>query len=124
MPIHEFPNGLLADGFHFPFDLRPTRRSPERPGLHLGKDEEAVAWLRRSIETNRNFSPAYLNLAAGLAHLGRSQEARAAVQAGLDIEPSFTIARCRASAPSDNALFLAQFERVLDGMRTAGVPEG
>ena len=91
--------------------------------LHFGQDEEAAAWLRRSIETNRNFSPAHLNLAAALAHLGRPKEAQAAVQAGLDLEPSFTIARCRASLPSDNARFLAQFERVFDGMRKAGVPE-
>ena len=75
--------------------------------LHLGQYEEAVAWLQRSIETNRNFSPAHLNIAAGLAHLGRLKEARAAVQAGLDLEPSFTIARCRASLPSDNELYLA-----------------
>jgi tetratricopeptide (TPR) repeat protein len=91
--------------------------------LHLGQDEEAVTWLQRSIDTNRNFSPSHLNLAAGLAHLGRLTEARAAVQVGLDIEPSFTIARCRASLPSDNVLYLAQFERILDGMRKAGVPE-
>jgi tetratricopeptide (TPR) repeat protein len=92
--------------------------------LHLGLDEEAVAWLQRSIDTNRNFSPSHLNLAAGWAHLGRLKEARAAVQAGLDLEPSFTIARCRASLPTDNALYLAQFERIFDGMRKAGVPEG
>jgi tetratricopeptide (TPR) repeat protein len=91
--------------------------------LHLGQYEEAVAWLQRSIETNRNFSPTHLNIAAGLAHLGRLKEARAAVQAGLDLEPSFTIARCRASLPSDNWLYLAQFERIFDGMRKAGVPE-
>jgi TolB-like protein/class 3 adenylate cyclase len=92
--------------------------------LHLGLDEEAVVWLQRSIDTNRNFSPSHLNLAAGLAHLGRLKEGRAAVRAGLDLEPSFTIARCRASLPSDNALYLAQFERIFDGMRKVGVPEG
>jgi TolB-like protein/class 3 adenylate cyclase len=91
--------------------------------LHLGLDEEAVAWLQRSVDTNRNFSPSHLNLAAGLAHLGRLKEARAAVQVGLDLEPSFTIARCRASLASDNPLYLTQFEHIFDGMRKAGVPE-
>jgi hypothetical protein len=37
-------------------------------------------------------------LAAALAHLGRRDEARAAVQAGLALLPAFTIARVRAGA--------------------------
>ena len=37
---------------------------------------------------------------------------------------SFTVTRYRAGAPSDNPTFLTQRERVLDGMRKAGVPDG
>jgi uncharacterized protein YbjQ (UPF0145 family) len=37
---------------------------------HLGSWEQAVAWLRRAIEANRN-NPAHFNLAAALAQLGR-----------------------------------------------------
>ena len=51
--------------------------------LHLGSYEQAVAWFRRAIEANRNYPPAYLNLAAALAQLGRLDEARSAVKAGL-----------------------------------------
>ena len=50
-------------------------------------------------------------------------EAQAAVQAGLALNPTFTIRRFRAGAFSDNPTFLAQRERVYDGMRKAGVPE-
>ena len=59
-----------------------------------------------------------------LAHLGRLDEARAAAQAGLALNPTFTIRRFRAGAPSDNPTYLAQRERIYDGMRKAGVPEG
>jgi tetratricopeptide (TPR) repeat protein len=38
--------------------------------LCLGDDEAAVAWLRRSIETNRNFPLPQFFLASALAHLG------------------------------------------------------
>ena len=38
----------------------------------VGSDEEAVARLRRSIETNRNYPMAHFYLAAALAHLGRT----------------------------------------------------
>jgi tetratricopeptide (TPR) repeat protein len=46
--------------------------------LHLHDDEEAVIWLRRSIESNRNWPLAHFFLAAALANLHRFNEARAA----------------------------------------------
>ena len=65
--------------------------------LQLGADAEAVAWLRRSIEANRNFPLAHFYLAAALALLGALDEARAAAKAGLALDPSFTIRRFRAA---------------------------
>ena len=92
--------------------------------LYLSSDEEAAVLLRRAIETNRNYPLAHFCLAAALAHLGRLDEARAAAQAGLALNPAFTISRHYANAPSDNPTYLAQRERFYDGMRKAGVPEG
>ena len=93
--------------------------------LHLGSWEQAVAWFRRAIEANRNYPHAYFWLAAALAQLGRLDEARSAVKAGLALNPSFTISRTRAhwTARSDDPTFLAQLGVVLEGMRKAGVPE-
>ncbi len=51
-------------------------------------------------------------------------EARTATEAGLALDPTFTIRRFRAGAASDNPIWLAQRERVYDGLRKAGVPEG
>jgi len=92
---------------------------------HLGSWEESVAWRRRGIEANRNFPAAYFSLAAALAQLGRLNEARSAVKAGLALNPAFTISRARASwtAWSDNPTYLAQLEPIFDGLRKAGVPE-
>ena len=92
--------------------------------LFLDRDEEAVAWLLRSIEANRNYSLTHFLLAASRAHLGRMSEARAATKAGLALNPTFTIRRLRAGASSDNPTYLAQRERVIDGLRKAGLPEG
>jgi class 3 adenylate cyclase/DNA-binding response OmpR family regulator/tetratricopeptide (TPR) repeat protein len=91
--------------------------------LYLGKDDEAVNWLRRSIEINRNLADSHFLLAAALARLGRLQEARSEVQAGLGINPSFTIARFCAGAFTDYPNVVAGRERVIDGLREAGVPE-
>jgi tetratricopeptide (TPR) repeat protein len=92
--------------------------------LQLSADAEAAAWLRRGLEVNRNFSIGHLHLAAALAWLGELAQARAAGQAGLALDPSFTIRRLRVSALDDNPTFLAGRERIYEGMRLAGLPEG
>jgi tetratricopeptide (TPR) repeat protein len=92
--------------------------------LQLGSDDEAVAWERRSIDANRNMPLAHFYLAAALAHLGRLDEARAVVQGGLALDPTFTVRRWRGIKISDNPTFMAQRQRIEDGMRNAGVPEG
>jgi TolB-like protein/class 3 adenylate cyclase len=89
--------------------------------LLLHAEAEAVAWFHRSIEANRNFTLVHFHLAAALALLGQLDEARAAAQAGLALDPGFTLRR--GTAQSDNPIFLAQRERLHEGMRMAGVPE-
>jgi tetratricopeptide (TPR) repeat protein len=92
--------------------------------LHLGADAEAAAWLRRSIEANRNSTVTHFALAAALGLLGALDEARTAARAGFALNPSFTIRRVRLCAPSDNSTFLSGLERICEGLRLAGVPEG
>ncbi len=91
--------------------------------LYLGADEEAVAWFRRSIDASRNYPLNHFYGAAALAHLGRLNEARAEVKAGLALAPKFSIARFRRTAESDNPTYLAQRERILEGLRKAEIPE-
>ena len=91
--------------------------------LLLGSDEEAAILYRRSIEMNRNEPLAHFYLAAALAHVGRLAEARAALQAGLAIEPRFTIRGYQARLSSDHPTYLLQNGRVIAGLRKAGVPE-
>ena len=91
--------------------------------LTLGADEEAVSRLRRSIEINRTFPLAHFFLAAALANLGKLDEARAETSVGLTLDSTFSIQRFR-SHESDNPIFLAGKERIIEGMRKAGVPNG
>jgi tetratricopeptide (TPR) repeat protein len=94
--------------------------------VHLNLDNEALVWFRRGLDANRNYSVAHFHLAATLARRCELPQARAAVQAGLVLDPSFTIRRYRdaTSAWNDNPTFLAGRERSIEGMRLAGVPEG
>jgi tetratricopeptide (TPR) repeat protein len=76
-----------------------------------------LGWAR--IYSNRALQ------AAALAHLGRIEEALEAARAGLELDPSFSSARLRRSMTfSDNPVYLARRERLYEGLRLAGVPEG
>jgi TolB-like protein len=92
---------------------------------YLATDEAAAYWFKRAIETNRNVAAfVHIYLAAALAHLGRIEEARASVQAGLAIDPNFTLSHFHACSPTDNPTCLAQRARIAEGMRKAGLPNG
>jgi tetratricopeptide (TPR) repeat protein len=93
--------------------------------LHLGNWQQAVVWCRGAIEANRNFPHAHFALAAALAQLGRFDDARSVVKAGLALNPTFSVSRARAAwtAMSEDPTYLAQLEPILEGMCKAGVPE-
>jgi TolB-like protein/Flp pilus assembly protein TadD len=90
---------------------------------YLGEFVQALPWLRKSIGANRNWPWGFLILAACLAHLGRFDEARRQAKAGLAVLPNLTLCRFRPAAQSDNPVHLAQRERLIEGLRLAGVPE-
>ena len=89
----------------------------------LNAGTEAVAWMRRGLEANRNFSSAHFHLAAELALLGELGQAHDAVQTGLALDPDFTIRRFRAGTATDDPIYLAGRERCYEGLRMAGVPD-
>jgi tetratricopeptide (TPR) repeat protein len=88
----------------------------------LAEFEQALFWVRKSIDANRNFSWAFFLLASCLAQCGRLEEARNEAKAGLALDPNFTVKRYGALAESDNPVYLGQRESIAEGMRKAGVP--
>ena len=80
--------------------------------------------MNRSIEFNTNNPVAQFCRAALLPYLDRLEEARDAARACLEINPSFTIARFRSQTNSDHPVYLAGRERMYEGLRKAGMPEG
>jgi TolB-like protein/class 3 adenylate cyclase len=92
--------------------------------VYLGAYAEALDLYRRAKELNPNYPTGRFNMATVLVELGRLYEARAEVQAGLALNPGFTLRRYRAGVQSDNPFFLKGRERIIEDMRKAGVPEG
>ncbi|MET4478536.1 adenylate/guanylate cyclase domain-containing protein [Bradyrhizobium sp. F1.13.3] len=111
------------------------RLSPRDPGLDrwyallgiadlfLGRLDSAMDRLRNSVGMNPNVAMPYFFLATSLALNGRAAEAREARNAGLRLDPNFTIARFRNERRSENPTFLAQRERIYEGLSLAGLPE-
>ncbi|WP_377831079.1 adenylate/guanylate cyclase domain-containing protein (plasmid) [Bradyrhizobium lupini] len=111
------------------------RLSPRDPGLDrwhallgiadlfLGRLDSALDRLRKSVGLNPNVGMPHFFLAAASALSGRATEAREARNAGLRLDPNFTVARFRNERRSENPTFLAQRERIYEGLRLAGVPE-
>jgi TolB-like protein len=95
--------------------------------LQLNANTEGIAWLRKSLDANRNFSVGHFILAGALMRIAELEQAQAAVQAGLALDPSFTVHRLIDNVHSrglSDPAYLAGVERIAEGMRLAGVPEG
>jgi TolB-like protein len=90
--------------------------------VNLGRYEEAIVWLNRSIEANRNNPLCHFHLAGTYTLLGRMEEARATARTGLALNPDLTVARFRASPSSDNARYAAAHELFAGALHAAGVP--
>ena len=92
----------------------------------LQQYDQAIEWARRSIAINPNFGPPHGILAAALALTGHEAEARDAVQRRIALSPIKSIAAVKARAappPSADPRVRASFDRYIEGLRKAGMPE-
>ncbi|MBC9876693.1 transcriptional regulator CadC [Bradyrhizobium sp. INPA01-394B] len=89
----------------------------------MGRDEEALPWLQRSIAITPGTGRSHFLLAAAYQRSGRREEARAAIAEGLHLRPGTT--RLNVSPPMKNAspVCLAAWERVVQAEVDAGLPE-
>ena len=93
----------------------------------LKRYDQAIDLARRAIAINPNIAIMHLNLAAALALTDHDAEAREALQHYLALPstgPLKTIAACKAYLESQHGLPREVAERIFDGLRKAGMPEG
>jgi len=91
----------------------------------LQQYDQAIEWARRAIAINPNFEGPPILLAAALALTGHEAEARDAEQrvAALSKVKNIAAAKARAPPPSADPRALATFDRIIEGLRKAGMPE-
>jgi adenylate cyclase len=107
------------------FRLDPN--NDQDPHLHylaqayfcMGRYEDAAAVLKRRIVRKPDTDMSRVLLAACCGHLGRVEEARSLWQEALAINPGYSLEYRRRVLPYKDP---ADFERVVDGLRKAGLP--
>ncbi|MDH3739134.1 MAG: tetratricopeptide repeat protein, partial [Alphaproteobacteria bacterium] len=137
-PNLAFAEGVLAICHAFRGDYgdavthaeRADRLSPRDPlrvtwyqarahaALGTQQYEEAAIWAKKSIEAYPKLPAGWRVLAACYGHLGRLEEAAAALQEVLRLYPDLTIESIRASQPSTRP---EHVELYVEGLRKAGL---
>jgi adenylate cyclase len=119
-------------------DETALRLSPRDPGrnlwqfgichayTHLAQWEKALEWCQKSIATDAGTWFPYVDIAAANAWLGRDAEANAAIAGLLKVYPGFTVQSYAdiAARVTYNPTFAQQIQRIIEGLRKAGLPEG
>jgi len=91
----------------------------------LQQYDQAIEWERRAIATNPNFDIPLFILAAALGLSGHDAEARDAEQrcAMLTKFKNIAVVKAFAPPPSADPRVVATFDRIIEGLRKAGMPE-
>jgi len=89
--------------------------------LMAGQDQKAIEWLSRAALEAPNAGNPVAYLASAYALVGREQEAREAVVHHLKLWPNTTLKTFEPSIGT--AAFNSKMQRVLEGLRLAGLPE-
>lgn len=90
--------------------------------LLLGRDEEAVPWLQRSIAITPATGRSDMILAAAYQGSGRFEEAKAAMQEGLKLRPGTTQVNVWPPTKNLSPVYLAAADRIVKAMGDAGLP--
>ena len=91
--------------------------------LHAGRDAEALAWAKRSVEARPEYSIPHAWAAAAAANLGDLATARSEIAEFRRLQPDYTLATFKAERYSDKPEFLRQRERFYRGLQTAGLTD-
>jgi TolB-like protein/class 3 adenylate cyclase len=91
---------------------------------HLAQWEQVIEWCGKSAAGAPGFWYPLVDLAVANAWLGRDKEAKEAAAQLQKVYPGFTVQTWAGIHWSDDPTFNAQFQRIVEGLRKAGVPEG
>jgi adenylate cyclase len=112
------------------------RLSPRDPGApwwqfymcvfhnHLEQWEQAIPRCEKSIAGIPQVFYPYVELAAAYAWAGHEKEAKETVAQLQKVQPGYTVQTWAGRHMSENPTYKAQYQRIVEGLRKAGLPEG
>jgi tetratricopeptide (TPR) repeat protein len=91
--------------------------------LMMGRDEEALPWLQRSIAITPASGRSIILLAAAYQRLGRTEEAHAALTQGLRLRPGSTASNMGIPSKNISPAYVEARNRIEQALIAAGLPE-
>ena len=91
---------------------------------HLAQWEQAIEWCGKSIASNPQNWYSLVDLTAANAWAGHDKEAKEAAAQLQKAYPAFTVQTWAGIHYTDDPTFNAQYQRIVEGLRKAGLPEG
>ncbi|WP_308163724.1 tetratricopeptide repeat protein [Bradyrhizobium sp. SRL28] len=89
----------------------------------MGRAEDAVPWLQKSIAITAASGRTHMLLAAAYQQLGKIDEARAAMQKGRELRPGSTVRNVPTPTKNSSPTYIEAAERIMQLMAAAGLPE-
>jgi adenylate cyclase len=124
---------------YFDKAIRLSPRDPYLSGWYEGKAsayfgltqyDHAIEWARRAIAINPNYPAAHRDLIAALALTRQDADAHEALQRYLALHPigpgtiaAWKVLEAQFSNPNTDPRFLEMWDRMIEGLRKAGMPE-
>jgi DNA-binding winged helix-turn-helix (wHTH) protein/tetratricopeptide (TPR) repeat protein len=91
--------------------------------LVMGRSEDALPWLQRSIAITPGSGRSYMLLSAAYHNLGQPAEARLAMEKALALRPGSNAGNIALPPKNASPVFLAAVERIERACVAAGLPE-
>jgi Flp pilus assembly protein TadD len=92
--------------------------------MMMGRAEDAVPWLLKSIAITAASGRTHMLLAAAYQQLGRTEEARAAMEKGRELRPGSTTSNVPTPQKNSSPVYIEAAGRIIQLMAAAGLPEG
>ncbi len=89
----------------------------------MGRAEDAVPWLLKSIAITSASGRTHMLLAAAYQQLGKTDEARAAMEKGRELRPGSTVQNVPTPKKNSSPVYIEAAERIMQLMAAAGLPE-
>ena len=89
----------------------------------MGRAEDAVPWLQKSIAITAASGRTHMLLAAAYQQLGKTDEAKAAMEKGRELRPGSTVGNVPTPKKNSSPIYIEAAERIMRSMAAAGLPE-